>query len=164
MREELKNIHDNIIRTGTQLRTLQHGQTDQDLRDVAKSYNIELNDVNFIDIVFSKDLEEGNYIINLAASKDGSGGTHWCAFVFKNNKLFYFDAFGYKPPEIIISYCRHKSINIYFNMNQIQNLKEEYCGIYCIAYLLEVKLFKTFNDKKDFNLVLERMKGIKIVW
>lgn len=85
----------------------------------------------------------GNYIINLASSTDGTGGTHWCAARLegrgRTRKALYFDPFGMPPPRVVLKWLNqwigsdHNKLVI--NLNTIQNLNSNWCGQYCIGCL-----------------------------
>jgi len=87
--------------------------------------------------VFSKDkLPEkryiGSYYINLQNEDDG-GGTHWVFFrLFPNHKAVYFDSFGLPMPEDVKQFLKPFSPIPYSN-RQIQDVKSQYCGWFCIA-------------------------------
>ena len=100
---------------------LSNGQTDSQLEDVCLYKNIDLTGIYMInDFDFNKN---GNYILNL--DNDDRGGTHWVACIINNKYIFYFDSFGYKPPEIIKSkfkFCLSTSFILVklFNLNGLK--------------------------------------------
>ena len=81
------------------------------------------------------------------------GGSHWVAFIVKDNKSFYFDSFGGQPDKFLLKQL-HKPI-IYHNY-KIQDINSKLCGSYCLYffYLIErmnyydtiLKIY--FNDFK----------------
>ena len=64
------------------------------------------------------------------------GGTHWTAFIVKDNKSYYFDSFGGQPDKFILNQLP-KPI-IYHNY-KIQHINSKLCGCYCLYffYLIE---------------------------
>lgn len=104
-----------------------------DLDNIATDHDIDLVGI------FSKDElpsrpKDGNYIINLEDS-DAGNGTHWTAFTIIDNKYAcYFDSFGFMPPKEVLKYLlSYKPYG--YNNRQIQDVKSDYCGYYCIAFL-----------------------------
>jgi hypothetical protein len=108
--------------------------------------------------VFSKDripndVKIGSYYINLQDANDGDG-THWVMFKIYDNDdredtskkkkesigALYFDPFGVDMPKEVASFLKPFKPIPYSN-RQIQGLKQEECGWYCIAcdYSLEHK-------------------------
>lgn len=84
-----------------------------------------------------KSLKNGNYIINL------NGQSHWCALIKDNNKVIYFDSYGFPAPEDIEDLIEG---NYLFNKSQIQGLLQTSCGYYCIA------LFKFMKERKGNDI------------
>ena len=81
-------------------------------------------------------------------------GEHWLALVLTKTKCFYFDSFGGPIlEETIVSYLQQKYEKVTINNECIQHLYSDSCGLYCIAFVKNVKSktsFETFISK--FNL------------
>jgi len=112
----------------------------------------ELASMRGIDLigVYSKDAlpdkkRAGSYIINMQNEDDG-GGTHWISFIiFEDGKCCYFDSFGvYMPDDILYWLSIFQPIAI--NKRQIQDMKSEMCGYFCLAF---IEFFKNFDLKHD---------------
>ena len=83
------------------------------------------------------------YIVNLHDS--GGPGTHWVAVaITTNNKAIYFDSFGMKPPLEVLSFLSNYH-DVYYNINDIQDIDEGYCGEYCILFLTTTLLPEQSN-------------------
>lgn len=89
--------------------------------------------------VFLKNLggEEHNdknsiFFVNLG--NEGNGGTHWVLLYLKGKSGYYFDSFGITPSrEIISNYVRMCGGSSFsYNIEDIQNIKSNLCGYYCI--------------------------------
>jgi hypothetical protein len=109
-----------------------------DLLNILKKENITINGV------FPKDklehpLKDGFYIINLNDSDEA--GSHWTV-LYKLNDAYslYFDAFGFKPPEIIEDLLYKYG----YTKQQIQDINSTSCGFYCIAFI------KFMYNKRDY--------------
>ena len=76
--------------------------------------------------------QNGGYIINLQSSIDG-GGTHWTALFIRNKDAMYYDSFGIIYPKEIRQFC--SNIYIDYNCNEVQNINDEHCGYFAIAFL-----------------------------
>lgn len=73
-------------------------------------------------------------VVNLD-DKDGPG-THWVAYVKRENKIVYFDSFGdLKPPNELIKYFGPKTCVLY-NHEKLQNYNTYNCGHLCLKFLI----------------------------
>ena len=136
-----------------------------ELLEILKSVNIKINGV------FTKDqiktpLKDGFYIINLQDSDDGNG-THWVVlYKINDNVSFYYDSFGFPPPDNIEKILNKK---YKYNTKQIQNINSTSCGFYCIAFIIfmktkqdKLKAFDTFcaifsNNTKNNEIILYQL-------
>ncbi len=74
-------------------------------------------------------------IINL---DDSSGpGTHWVALTLDKHQLTYFDPFGAQIPDTIITYTKKSTKPVRWNTSQIQSMKSDACGYYCMYFIRE---------------------------
>ena len=124
-----------------------------DIEDMAKSSDIDLIGV------FSKDqmpsqLKAGSYIINMQNAEDGNG-THWiCCKIFENGKACYFDSFGCPMPLEVDAFLS-KLKPVATNNREIQDLKSDKCGYFCLAFCHYFNNFDpykadTFNAYQKF--------------
>ena len=118
-----------------------------DIEDICKKLKLPLVGV------FSKDRMPdrhyiGSYYINMQNYDDGDG-THWVyARIFPNGQALYFDSYGFKSPVEIETFL--KGFKPYATNNrQIQSLKSENCGLYCIA----CDYFFTYDADKNKSIV-----------
>jgi hypothetical protein len=102
-----------------------------DLIYLCKNLGIKLNGVIFKDGL--ADLKDGGYIINLDATE--STGTHWVCCYKKGQVIVYFDSFGENCFEELKSIADQNSYKIIESMFQLQNLNDDSCGWYCLAFL-----------------------------
>jgi hypothetical protein len=89
----------------------------------------------------------GSYYVNLQDAEDGDG-THWVFFkIFDDAKAIYFDSFGLPPPQDINKFLLPFK-PVASNNRQIQDLKSEMCGWFCIAcdYYLTYDVDKKRKD------------------
>lgn len=123
-----------------------------DLTTLAKSLNLQLNDVidfatlhkqNSIDI-------NGTYIILLRDNVNAGVG-HWiCVY-----NHCYFDSMGTPPPPLIKKLFNVKT----YSKKQYQGSKYEYCGIWCLLWLYskqknQSNLMNKFTDlDTDITLI-----------
>lgn len=76
-------------------------------------------------------------ILNLDSNEHR--GTHWVAYIKRNNVVTYFDSFGaLKPPQELINYLGQK-IKIYYNYGKFQNYNQINCGHLCLKFLYKNK-------------------------
>lgn len=147
-----------------------------DLEKMAKLNKIKLNGI------FSKDMiplnvNSGGYIINLQDSYRGNG-THWVALFVEDDKkqkhnAVYFDSFGVIFPTAISRIQNIKKPIPYLN-TEIQNIRSNWCGQYCILFLWYMQNAKTpilkrygdfinmFSENEEDNLGLLK-KYLKLI-
>ena len=112
--------------------------SDDDLHAMAAKLNIMLNGVYFKNEL-PRIPHEGNYIINMASSDDGSGGTHWTCVRLEDNGALYFDPFGIPEPravnDFMMKWVHNDTKKIIRNQRDVQNISSNWCGQWCIACL-----------------------------
>ena len=93
-----------------------------------------------------KKVNEMLIILNLDDSNDikYQGGTHWTAIYKKGNDVLYFDSFGIKPPKEVTQYFNNELIA--YNTYQIQELKSNNCGKYCIMFFMAILSDTDYED------------------
>lgn len=144
--------------------------TNYDLIEKAKELKIPLVGV------YSKDelpyrVIKGAYILNLEDGNDLYGnfneGTHWTCFYIEGNRSVYFDSFGFIMPRQVQEFLRLYKPIVY-NTKQIQSVKSQVCGWYCLYFLYwmsrqkqiqplsrRLEIFnKQFDDDTDRNETL----------
>lgn len=60
--------------------------------------------------------------------------------------MYYFDSFGLPPSESIKKYLKTSDKQILYNTSEIQNIKSDMCGTYCIHFIRESEKGKDFYD------------------
>ena len=93
-----------------------------------------------------------NVIINMA--KTGSPGTHWVCFYNDKGNVSYFDSFGIIPIIEVERWARKNKKNIYYNTEQLQDIRSGFCGenailwLYCMENNIDInhflKVIRTF--------------------
>lgn len=71
-------------------------------------------------------------------SDDSSGnGIHWVCYYNDPAQKYveYFDPFGVVPDPALVGYMKSSGKPIYYNPNQLQQLKSNLCGYYCAYYI-----------------------------
>ncbi len=112
--------------------------TNFDLIEKCKRLNITLIGVYCKDEL-PRVKRNGCYIVNMQDDYDSETGedlpgSHWICFIIKINKAYYFDSFGFPPPEIIKQYL--KPYKTMYNLKEIQSLNSSTCGSYVLAFLI----------------------------
>ena len=96
--------------------------------------------------------------------KKSQPGEHWLALVLTKRKCFYFDSFGAPIlEEKIVIYLQQKYKKVTVNNECIQHFTSASCGLFCIAFIKNVKSklsfekfiskFNLFNLQKNDNIV-----------
>jgi hypothetical protein len=110
-----------------------------DIIKICKEMNLPLNDVIMRDEI-KKEIKHGYSIINLNTSKQD--GSHWTCVLYTPLKSFYFDSFGFVPPEELDEVIKPYE----YNNTDIQDFNSEACGQYCIAF---IKFLKDKTNKDE---------------
>ena len=84
------------------------------------------------------------YIINMQDA--GGMGTHWVAVINTKPTCIYFDSFGLHPPQDILNFMRGSNKECVMSDVEIQNMKSESCGYYCMAVIDMVQSGIPFVD------------------
>ena len=84
-------------------------------------------------------------IINTQPS--GHPGEHWVAVVLTQTNCYYFDSFALPtvPPNIYM-YLQPYYGNICYLDIQIQDIRSNYCGAYCVSFVLHVQDDLTYDQ------------------
>jgi hypothetical protein len=102
--------------------------------DVCKALKIPLEGVYSKDELVKMNPKEGKcYIINIQNRNDGNG-THWVCCYDTPYGVGYYDSFGLDPPVMIKSFMKRSKEVIYTNTRQKQDINNESCGWFCIAF------------------------------
>ena len=135
--------------------------TNFDIEEIAKGLKLPIIGVFSKDKLPSK-RSVGSYYINME-DHDKGGGTHWVyARIFPAGFACYFDSFGISPPEQVRDFLKPFA-PFPFSNRQIQDIKSENCGRYCILcdyfFTHQVKTKLTTND-----MVAERFDDFLNSW
>ncbi len=132
-----------------------------DIIYLCQKYNIPLVGVYSKNRI-PKKIIDGNYIINMQDDEDKNGnnlpGTHWVAFTTENNKVNYFDSFGFGPPSIVrmmlkkYYFEKNKPDFLAYSMTQIQNINSGVCGWYCVYFCYFMDKYKDKHKNLGYRL------------
>ena len=88
---------------------------------------------------------------------DSSGNcTHWTSLFSTNGLSYYFDSYGFEPPNEVRQYCSNNEN--FYNSFKIQKTDEVICGHYCIYVIYQLNKGMLFYDildelyKKSFKI------------
>lgn len=126
--------------------------TNVDLEILCKVYKINLIQCTGKDGLIGKP-KNGAYIINL--NNIHQNGTHWCCFFIKDNYCTYFDSFGCICPYNVSKFLKQSNIHTSYNTDTIQELYDDHCGYYCIAFL-----FYMTNHKGKLTYLLNKFNAM----
>ena len=74
---------------------------------------------------------------------DGSqGGTHWCCFIVRDNKSYYFDSFGVQPDKFLLNQLPKPII---YHIYKIQDINSKIRGSYCLYFFYLIERM-TYHD------------------
>lgn len=126
--------------------------TATELISECRKLRIPLKAIVFKDELKTLNPQKGAYIINMANSN--TPGTHWIGLfnTIENGKKesYYFDSYGIVPPTEIIQFAnRWGDSYITRSTEQIQPVKEGFCGQFTVLFLQYMSNFKYGLDGKD---------------
>ena len=123
--------------------------TNFDLQHLCSQFDIPLHFIGFKeDLNHLPKLENGAYIINLDRTR--SKGTHWVCFCKHGSTIMYYDSFGENAPVEVLHTCRKYKCSLIESHFHIQDLKDDSCGFYCLAFLHYMKDKQLTN--RDLNI------------
>ena len=132
--------------------------TNFELIDVCKALNVPLDGVYSKDELIRMNPKEGKcYILNIQNRDDGYG-THWVCCYDTPNGVAYFDSFGLDPPVLIKSFMKRSKEVIYTNTRQIQDVNDETCGWYCVAFC--DYLHKNMKKTKSLSTLMDNFMDL----
>ena len=104
-----------------------------DILDICKYFRLPLCGI-FMKNQLPKIKKIGYYVVNMASSTDFNGGTHWVVLCIIPDKRFYFDSFGFGPPQLVEKWMKPYE-PYYINPTRLQYETSSFCGWYCIAVM-----------------------------
>ena len=119
------------------------------LKDFMKKYNLKNDTMNESHIqkiykypIYSRDskIYSDKGFVNI--DNGSQNGTHWVAFVVKDNKSYYFDSYGGTPDKFLLNQLP-KPI-IYHNY-KIQDIYSKLCGSYCLYFFYLIERMKYYD-------------------
>lgn len=92
---------------------------------------------------------QGSMMINTDV-KSGSG-IHWvCIYDSPESPIEYFDPFGLVPPPEVDAYMQLANKEMLYNNSQLQNIRSELCGWYCMYYIMERS-----NGRSSYDVMMD---------
>jgi hypothetical protein len=92
----------------------------------------------------SEQLQNGFYVINL------NGTSHWTMLCKDKGKFYYYDSFGFPPPQKLEDMIK----DYYWNDRENQDLNQTSCGYYCVACI------QYLNKRTDKRKALDEFVSI----
>ena len=84
-------------------------------------------------------------IINLDSAR--GPGTHWvCVYSYSPKFAIYFDSFGVRPSDTIVSFLKKNHKNVIFSTSQIQSFSSKRCGWYVVHFLNRLSNGEPFEE------------------
>lgn len=108
--------------------------TNIDLINMAKTYDIILNNIIFKDELVKLNPKNSRYIV-INMSNLGHPGTHWISLGVIGKTLYYFDSFGVEPPVEVENWANKYKLKIVYSDYQIQHLDSIMCGQHSIGFI-----------------------------
>jgi hypothetical protein len=126
--------------------------SDEDLEKKSHQWKIPLVGIYSKDKLPSRRIN-GAYIINLQDNETTAGqinpGTHWTGLWISGRMGLYFDPFGIAPPSEVQLFA--DTLDLYYNEQQVQNIRSGWCGYYVLFFLLCMKHNPTKPLMKKFE-------------
>ena len=115
-----------------------------ELKNLSKIYAIKVDYIGYKDTM-PNIKSKSNYgaIINIDNSNPDDfnpNGSHWTCLIIKDGICIYFDSFGLGETIETMNFIKKQNVKHYgFNNVQIQDIKDDHCGYYCLLLLRYVK-------------------------
>lgn len=132
-------------------------QTNFELIDIGKKIGLNVK-VIMKDELKGK-IKNGNFIINLQNSNQN--GSHWTALYAKNGKFYFSDSFGVPISESLIKNTNINNDNLFFNTNQIQDIKSQRCGFFALYFLYIMNQSNNLKDNLKEYIDTFNLKNVK---
>lgn len=105
--------------------------TNIDIEEIMKGLRVPLVGVFPKDTLPKTPRDNGFIVMNM--SDVGEVGTHWVGLALIGDTPVYYDPFGIAPPtEVVRFFDKYKPL--IYNTNQIQDIKDTYCGWSVVAW------------------------------
>lgn len=117
--------------------------TNFDLEQICMKLNVKLKGIYLKNQLLNIKPVNGCYIVNM--SDVGEGGTHWFCIYIENKKAVVFDSFGVAPADEVLLFL-YTIPKVFYNKQQVQEIKSSACGWYCVLFL-----YMTSNSKDPFH-------------
>lgn len=122
--------------------------------------------------------QKTSFLVIFNTGRKHTKGEHFIAIKIRRKEIFYFDPFGEPPTnDFILSFLADvkKKRKIFWNRVQIQDNSSNFCGFFCLAYLISaqrkmplnqfINLFskenKKINDKIVIEFIVSKIKAKK---
>jgi len=102
-----------------------------------------------------KTLRKKEYAVIINLDKPEGPGSHWTCVRKTKNFLYYFDSYGFPPPQKMLNqFKKYKTPNVvnFYSDFEIQDKTSQRCGFYCLMALAYTK--RTLPNK--FDLILDK--------
>lgn len=113
-------------------------------------------------------IRKRNYSVIFNTGDSSTSGEHFVAIYVTHKSIYYFDSFGNKPTDVNIKafICKiKKNRPVYYWNRQIQHVQSNYCGLFCIGFLLykHMNIRKFPNIFHQNNLHLNNQRIVKFI-
>jgi hypothetical protein len=88
-------------------------------------------------------------ILNLDSIENS--GTHWTLYHKNDEKCYYFDSFGHRPPSELMQYFQ---TDCWYSTFQLQDIGTKYCGHLCVT------LAHLLDELMDFPAAVYKLKEL----
>src|SRR3954453_16336866 len=88
-------------------------------------------------------------ILNLDSIENS--GTHWTLYYKRDDKCYYFDSFGHRPPLELMNYFMN---DCWYSTFPLQDIGTKYCGYLCVM------LAKLLDRLNDFPTAVYKLKEL----
>ena len=126
-------------------------------KDFMKKYNLKVNTKDESDLqktydihIYPRDSKIISDEVFVNIDNGSMGGTHWTAFIVKDNKSYYFDNFGGQPDKFLLNQLPKP---ILYHNYKTQDINSKLWGSYCLYffYLIERMNYYDAILKMYFN-------------
>jgi len=94
-------------------------------------------------------------------------GEHWIAMFYENQRLDFFDSFGFAPQDYhddVMQFIQRQNVNdVFYTNEQLQSIDSDACGHYCILFGLFRAIGESLQELIMKMKMMDRDEFVKFI-
>lgn len=124
-------------------------------------------DVYAVDQLPKKKLKQERWLLVCNCCPVALKGEHWIAMFFENERLDFFDSFGFAPQDYddaVMKFIQKQNIkDVFYTNRQLQSIDSDACGHYCILFALFRSKGESLQESITKMQVMNRDEFVKYI-